>query len=322
MIVKELDVFASEDKLMKAGRVAEEQMAFYLRRSFSSDRNIRVFHGIRLEKEDDAAQIDHLILHKYGIIIVESKSVTTQIQVNEYGEWMRQFNGSLKGMPSPILQAKRQGEFLKSYLEAHAEVLLSKFLGMQSHFIRMPVDILVAISDSGVINRSNKLTLNEVCKADQASDKIKEIFEKHRQINSVFNFNLNNSGYELREDELAKISDFLLKHHKPIILNASAPISSSNQPQISKPKLVLKTSPPKLARQPACRNCQSNRLTVMYGKYGYYFKCLQCDGNTPINTICNDCGRKQKIRKSTIQFYTECESCQTSELFYTNPVRN
>ena len=322
MIVKELDVFASADKLMKAGRVAEEQMVFYLRRSFSSDRHIHVFNGIRLEKDDDAAQIDHLILHKYGIIIIESKSVTTQIKVNEHGEWMRQFNGSLKGMPSPILQAKRQAEFLTNYLEAHAEVLLSKFLGIQSHFIRMPIDILVAISDSGIINRSNKLTLDEVCKADQASSKIKGIFEKRRQLNSVFNFNLNNAGYELREDELSKISDFLLKHHKPIMLNASAPSSPSNQPPISKPKPVLKTSPPKLAQQPACRHCQSNRLAVVYGKYGYYFKCLQCQGNTPINTICNDCGGKQKIRKSNTQFYTECESCQTSELFYTNPAMN
>lgn len=31
-------------------------------------------------------QIDHLVLHRYGIIIIESKSVKTQIEINELGE--------------------------------------------------------------------------------------------------------------------------------------------------------------------------------------------------------------------------------------------
>lgn len=49
-------------------------------------KNIYVFNDLRLEQEQDAAQIDHLILHRYGATIVESKSVTTRIQVNEQGE--------------------------------------------------------------------------------------------------------------------------------------------------------------------------------------------------------------------------------------------
>src|SRR6266571_4206830 len=101
MIVKELEPLAADDPLGKAGRRAEEQMAHYLRREFKDDANMRVFHGLRLERDGDAAQIDHLILHRYGMIIVESKSVTTRIKTNELGEWTRWFNGGAKGMPSP-----------------------------------------------------------------------------------------------------------------------------------------------------------------------------------------------------------------------------
>ncbi len=71
MIVKELDGLSSEDKFTKAGRVAEEQMVYYLRRAFKEDKNVCVFNDLRLEQEQDAAQIDHLILHRYGITIVE-----------------------------------------------------------------------------------------------------------------------------------------------------------------------------------------------------------------------------------------------------------
>lgn len=359
MIVKEPEISASEDKFIKAGQVAEKQMAFYLRRVYGNDQNLRIFHDLRLEKDNEAAQIDHLILHQYGFIIVESKSVTTQIQVNEYGEWIRWFNNTPKGMPSPILQALRQGDFLKEYLEAHAEVLLEKFLGSQTHFGRMHLDILVAISDSGIINRPQNLALDEVCKADQVPQKIQAVFEKRRQENSLSNFNFRQPGDFFSEDELSKITEFLLRHHKPLMPKISAE-SSATPPPVSKPKPKIKTSaessatlPPPVSKpkpkiktsaessatpspisqtqpqnrtsikpdsQPVCRHCQSNDLVVVHGQYGYYFKCRQCKGNTTINALCPVCNIKQRIHKDGIQFYAECEICQTSVLFYTNPV--
>lgn len=49
MIIKELDEVSLEDKFVKAGRVAEEQMVYYLRRAFADDKNIYVFNNLRLE---------------------------------------------------------------------------------------------------------------------------------------------------------------------------------------------------------------------------------------------------------------------------------
>lgn len=39
MIAKELDVLSTADKFAKAGRTAEEQMVYYLRRAFKDDKN-------------------------------------------------------------------------------------------------------------------------------------------------------------------------------------------------------------------------------------------------------------------------------------------
>ena len=71
MIAKEFDPFTDTDKRQLAGRKAEGQIAFYLKRAFE--------HG-------DAAQIDHLVFHRWGMILVESKSVTGTVRVNEHGE--------------------------------------------------------------------------------------------------------------------------------------------------------------------------------------------------------------------------------------------
>src|SRR5439155_5858727 len=154
MIVKELDALGSEDPLVKAGRKAEEQMAHYLQRAFKEDRSLHVLHGLRLEQAGDAAQIDHLVLHPYGIVIVESKSVTTRVKINEHGEWTRWLGGSVRGMPSPVLQAQRQGDFLRRYLQQHCEAPLGKplFGRLQHTFTCMPLDTLVAVSDSGIID--------------------------------------------------------------------------------------------------------------------------------------------------------------------------
>jgi hypothetical protein len=322
MIIKELDPMILEDKFAKAGRSAEEQMAYYLRRAFANDKNILVFNGLRLTKDEDAAQIDHLILHKYGVIVVESKSVTTQVQVNQHGEWSRWFNGTQKGMPSPIQQARRQGEFLKRYLNHHSDILLGKILGFQSHFRGMPIDVLVAISDSGIINRPKNLSLEEVCKADQATDKICAIFAKSSKANSFLNFNLKEGGYSFTEEELSKITAFLLRYHQPAGVKTLETTASEPLPKkIVKPKLEPQL-PEAASAQPikkqVCRHCRSSNLSVAYGKYGYYFKCSQCDGNTRINAICSSCSDKQKVRKSGNQFYAECDRCGTSNLFYKN----
>lgn len=67
MILKDVDELATLDKYQKAGLSAEKQMAFYLKRAFGAEENILVINSLRLEKNDDAAQIDHLILHEYDI---------------------------------------------------------------------------------------------------------------------------------------------------------------------------------------------------------------------------------------------------------------
>ena len=358
MIIKELDRIETTDKFEQAGYRAESQLAFYLSREFKDDPQFLIFNNLRLEKAGDACQIDHLVLHRYGLLIIESKSVTTRVEVNELGEWKRWFNNAWQGMPSPILQAQRQGKFLKDYLEAHVETLLNKILlGRQSHFTKMPIDVLVAISDSGIINRPKNDKLNIVCKADQISDKVKAIATEYRKKDSLLSLEI---PYELAKDEIPRISKFLLAHHKPVKIKESltnaniTPISPSVQsPNIDNPsdlnpiptvkpvlpqKKIIPVVPivapvigdrpkPDAIHKPVikaiktsaniCSHCQSPDVAIAY-VHSYFFKCNDCGKNTAIKNICLSCGDREKIRKSGLEFFAECEKCNTSRLFHTN----
>src|SRR4051812_37135501 len=105
MIYKELDAFTSTDKLLVAGRRAEEQMAHYLKRFFGNSDQFDVLNYLRIELGGEVAQLDHLLLHERGLVIIESKSVAGSVQIKDDGQWIRWFNKSPQGMRSPVTQA-------------------------------------------------------------------------------------------------------------------------------------------------------------------------------------------------------------------------
>ncbi len=313
MIIKEVEEVYSTDKYIQAGLAAEKQMAFYLKRTFGEVPNALVLNGIRLVHDGDAAQIDHLILHEFGMIIVESKSVTTEVAINEHGEWMRSFNGTKKGMPSPVLQAKRQGEFLKSYLQPHTEVLLKKILGVQMKFDKMPIDVVVAISDSGIIKRPKKSLdeLEYVCKADRAVEKVEQIINEYRKKDKAV---LSLGAYILGKSARANISAFLLENHSTL---AASGHTETEVLQSEEPKGKAEYASSKSFA--ACKHCNGNMVEVTYGRYGYYLKCRECEKNTPIKENCSGCGTQLRVRKEKEKFFLECKECNSSSLFHVNP---
>lgn len=159
MIAKELDPFSSTDRLQVAGRKAEEQMAFYLRRYFASSEDICVINGLKLFANGESAQFDHLIVHPNGIIIIESKSVASKITVTADNQWIREYGEKSTGMKSPIIQAEMQKMVFLEFAKYFSQIP-SVFLGDN-------VQILVAISDGGIINWSNRPPIANVLKADQ-----------------------------------------------------------------------------------------------------------------------------------------------------------
>jgi hypothetical protein len=309
VIFKELDPFRSEDKFEIAGRKAEEQMAHYLRRFFGSSPDVDVLNYLRIDLGGEIAQIDHLVLHPYGLLIVESKSVAGSVQIKEDGQWIRWFNKQPKGMRSPVTQAKMQLMLLKE--------LLDRTVKQKGFFDQVRMDVLVAISDAGTIQWPPSGALPEVCKADQVPDRVIQRVDQFRKIRQ--------SADLLAGEHRRVIGEFLKRVHKPlnrVAVEATKPpvptaeASPTEAPMTAQAAAVRPPAgvlPPK-----SCKHCGSSALEVRHGQFGYYFFCKSCEKNTAIKFRCPSCDAEGKIRKHGPDFFAECKACTASTLFHPN----
>ena len=355
---------SSTDPLQRAGDAAERQMAHYLHRTFNDDPNVCVLHGLRIEDPDQpeqngapgVCQIDHLLLHRWGVFIVESKSVSQEVRVRPDGtggdEWSRVWKGTESGMASPILQAKRQAEFLRSILQRHrAELVGKQALGFrtvtkamigtdQRGFKNMPMQLVIAVSDHGRITRMDgweeprKPFQVYVTKADLVPDKVAREIKKHRKGARLMA--IAPSGeyglWDMKEKEVLTVAEFLAGRHSE---QATPRSSTSCQPpktparKTPSQKTTRKTPPENPAQQaslsvqPSCKHCGSNTLTAQWGKFGYYWRCGECSKNTKMPVACSTCNAERshnnavvKVRKSGSKYFRDCAACGTSELIW------
>jgi len=304
MIFKELEPFFSQDKFQVAGRKVEEQMAHYLRRFFGSSTEVDVLNYLRIDLAGEVAQMDHLVLHPYGLMIVESKSVAGSVQIKDDGQWIRWFNKQPQGMRSPVTQARMQVMLLKELLE--------KTVKQKGFFDQVRMDVLVAISDTGTIQWPATGALADVCKADQVPERIASKIDRYRSDQET--------AGALTGEHRRVIADFLCKVHKPISRRplieskASEPPAAYSEPKARAPEPILKNALP----TKVCKHCAGHDLEVQHGKYGYYFLCKTCAKNTGIKFLCPRCGGEGRVRKQGEKFFAECKSCEASTLYHTN----
>ncbi len=343
---------ARVDARQRAGHDAERQMAHYLHRAFTDDPTVHVLHCLRLEDEAHTeqdgsprvCQIDHLLVHRHGMFIVESKSVTGEVRVRADSslgdEWTRVRRGGEEGMPSPIRQAQRQAHVLLAYLRRHAERLLGRApVGLrtvakvlsgsdQRGFGMMPIQVMVAVSDRGVIRRldgwkePDKPFRAFVTKADQIQSKVAGELRRHRRALKPLTLPDGQYGlWSMSEGEARKTAEFLASSHvepstaarRHVALGKPLPDSAAD----------TASARPLVAATPSCRHCHSVDLTASWGKFGYYWRCAECGKNTSMSTICSACGAKPRrdagprIRKRGPSYFRDCRSCGTSETIWT-----
>ena len=249
------------DARERAGATAENEMAHYLNRKFQSDPDVYVLHQLRIEDPDQpeqdgspgVCQVDHLVVHQWGFFLVESKSVTEVIQIRSDvdgdDEWTRTHRGKQQGMPSPILQAKRQSEFLRNLLQRDPSELVGRVpFGLRtvsrivSHtdqrgFGKAPMQLVVAISDRGRIRRMDGWKAPQkpfrvfVTKADLVPDKIDSELEKHRtganpfHIRPVGDYGL----WSMEPQEVPRVAEFLAACHTEPTLPVPRPDAEVKQ---------------------------------------------------------------------------------------------
>jgi hypothetical protein len=335
MIVKEKSVCETpKDRLLAAGEAAERTMAHYLRRKLekpiggglvSKPFEVRIFNDLRVvlgetpDGREDAVQIDHLVMHPWGMVIVESKSVCEEVSINAKGEFKRRYQGAWLGMPSPVAQARRQGEGLRNLLIEHKDELRDrKVLGLvQGGFKACPIDVIVAVSDKGNIRRE-KCEAPEVMKADLVVGRILEIIERHRKGSRLLSkTDEHESGlWSMTDEEAEKITAFLLERHVEGGRREARGASGGEA------RVAAQGGGEPVAREAlTCGKCRSINVQMVSARYGYCLKCDECGKFTPVDSACRACGKKARIAKRGLEFRRVCEGeggCGTERVFFVN----
>lgn len=218
MILKEKQFTNPLAPRLLAGEEAEKQLAYYLKRGFKKRDDCFVINDLRLIHDGETAQIDHLIVSPYGLVIIESKSCHDTIIVDEFNRWARTFNGKPEGMQSPVLQAIEQGKIVKGLLRANIEMLLGKMLmgSVQRGIGYCPFLIYVAVSDSGIIEQ--KTVVPELYKADEVTKAITDKLNVLKKTSSLLSpkFWLTSEvGWRMKLEEAKSIAEFLISQHQP-----------------------------------------------------------------------------------------------------------
>lgn len=336
MIIKELDPFFGKTSWDFTGRKAEEEMAFKLNRRFHNSQEFHVINNLRFDWLDSHVQIDHLVLCRYGAIIIESKSVRSGVKY-EGEEWLRLWDGHWAGMKNPVIQAEEQAHALKELLCQNNDRIFSKSTSVTvtKNFLDLPIHCFVAISDLARIYRpkENDCYKEQVFKAELITNKIENYYEELKK----------DIKFILTNDELNRVKDLLLSVHVPYIPEPSSQTAVEEPPQTNPQKQVAeqpakekhekpvasstkKTEPAKKPKDEQeiltyekCPQC-GGKITILWGaKFkSYYWHCEACGKNISINYKCPKCNEKLRIKKNGNDYFIYCEPCGLQELYFSD----
>lgn len=296
-----------ELRSLRAGIKGEQESAYLIDFHLKDSKNTAVIHDLRLELADGrVAQIDHLLIHRtYRVYVLETKHFAHGLKITDAGEFLRwnEWRKTYEGMPSPLEQNERHSTVVKKAFET----------------LRLPephVESLILIAPQARIDRPRHFDTSKIVKADQ----FMKALEKSLEGGSFFSV-ISGLVKTAVADSVADIAAKLVALHKPITIDYASKFGLSQPPNIigetqRHPTTMPSASPN--AATPHCRACHSPNLSIQYGKYGYYFKCGDCEANSPLKIECGQDGHKERIRKEGLKFYRECADCGTSSLYFTN----
>ena len=308
-------------------------MAYYLESRFRDDPDVHVLHGLKLEDVDRAqpdgspggCRIDHLLVHRWGMFVVESRSMAGEVRIRpncpDGDGWSHLYRGRETGMPSPMLRAGRQFEFLRSFLQRSRDdiaqsqpsglraIVRRKPGGDRPDFTHAPMRLAIAVSDYATMKEVDAWAAARepsgtiVDKADMLPERLCRALERHRRgagILGVRSFG-EHGQWRMEAQEAANVASLLAARH----VDPSAGSGASAQA----PR----------AGAAACMHCGAGDLVASCGRFGHFWRCGACGKNTPMPLVCSACGvqgrrdNAVRIRRQATDYVRDCDKCGFSE---------
>ncbi|WP_457743320.1 NERD domain-containing protein [Sulfurimonas sp.] len=257
--IKQKQLIYAELHKIKAGYEAEKENSFYLNVRLADNKNVLIINDIRLEHNGKIAQFDHLLITRFGIEILESKSATGVMCINNDGSISITYKNKTNTYPNPIEQAKRQALVLKDFLKG-------------TNLIPKRVEILggVPISISVLIHPQTTLSNTDLqegferadsflSKRSEAIDKISYI-EAYKSLAKAFSITI-----------AKEIGQKIIEAHKPLTFDYEKKFKVAQQPNtLTKKKEEIKICPRCKEGTLVLRKPKSKQAREKYGNKEFY----------------------------------------------------
>jgi ribosomal protein L37AE/L43A len=136
-----IQVIVDELNRRSAGHKGEEALDYPL--SLLDPKKYLIFHGLRLQINNNFFQIDTLLISKHFILLIEVKNLSGSIYFDPVFSQLIQIKDDKKiAFPDPQIQLHRQGEQFKKWL-------------LQNGFSSIPIFTLVVISNDKTIIKTS-----------------------------------------------------------------------------------------------------------------------------------------------------------------------
>lgn len=213
-------LIAQDLKSLENGYQAEKDNAYYLDFAFEEgERNI-LLHDIRIEHKGRTAQFDHILIARIGIILLESKSFTAPLTINNDNSMTVTYSKSgVKTFPNPIEQNNRHREVLSGFIKDNLEMSLRfKLLGG------------VHIESRVLIHPNTTVTNDNLPEGFERSDSfVTNMFKEIEGMGVVKVFGA--ASTVLLREQTKALSELLVANHKPIQFDYRTKYRISNRIQ-------------------------------------------------------------------------------------------
>ncbi len=211
LTLKQPDEFRGHDKEGRAVAHASFDVHNALKGA-ETKKGLVFLHDLRLEQAGETAWIDHLILHRYGLALIESRTCSKDFQCD--GElWFRRDSEAWREVLSPALRLQRYKDIVTDMLQEAEAFLLERPRNLAT---RLSVDLYVSVAH-GVPCEPDLSNLGVVVRASELHDLLRSQLLSYAVAESV-----NPLGHEVKLSpaELERMGLYLLKQHRALPLGA------------------------------------------------------------------------------------------------------
>jgi len=191
-------------KKLKSGFEAEQENAYYLNFEFEKSKHLILLHDIRLEHEGRTAQFDHLLISRFGIELLETKSSTGEMTISEDGSINLKNGKYTNTFPNPLEQSRRHGVVLRDFIDS--KDLLSK---------RIDIFGGIEITSKVLINPKTTLTNKTLPDGFERADSF--VSKRRKEIDNLGILKvLSTASKAYSIDKAKEIAQILVDAHSPI----------------------------------------------------------------------------------------------------------